>query len=117
MGKPYTLTAQFILEMYPPTKTDTLALTVKWCVKQIDGQTASNLIGNFLHSLDAGAIEVVLVPSCLDEQVGLDVPLHLFHARNKVVVSPVYLSLTRLTCRVCREGLVSSQKIRQELLF
>ena len=53
-------------------------------------------INYFLHSLDTGAIEVVLVPSSLDEQVGLDVPLHLLHG-HKVVVPPVHLPLTRLT--------------------
>ena len=95
--------------MYPLPNQNRYTSRMKWCVRQIDEQTASNLVGNFLHGLDAGAIEVVLVPSCLDEQVGLNVPLHLFHAGDKVVVSPVYLSLTRLTCRVCREGSVSGQ--------
>ena len=73
--------------------------------RQADRQTkrrlSTHLIGYLLHSLDTGAIEIVLVPSGLDEQVGLDVPLHLLHAGHKVVVPPVHLPLTRLTSCVC----------------
>ena len=68
---------------------------------QTKRRLSTHLIGYLLHSLDTGAIEIVLVPSGLDEQVGLDVPLHLLHAGHKVVVPPVHLPLTRLTSCVC----------------
>ena len=61
------------------------------------------LLSNFLHSTNRCAIEVVLVVSSLNEEVGLDVFLHLFHTRHKVVVSPVGLPITRLTGCVWRE--------------
>ena len=50
-------------------------------------------MGNLLHGLDAGAVEVLFEPAGLNEQVCLDVPLHLLHAGDKVVVSSVDLTL------------------------
>ena len=71
------------------------------CIPTYTQDTVLALIGYLLHSLDTGAIEVVLVPSGFNEQVGLDVPLHLLHAGHKVVVPPVHLPITRLTSCVC----------------
>jgi len=89
--------------MYPLPNQNRYINRVKWCVRQIDEQTASNLVGNLLHGLDAGAIEVV--------------SLHLFHAGDKSAVFPVYFSLTKLTCRVCREGSLGFKDQTGILLF
>lgn len=37
-----------------------------------------HLLGHLSHALHRRPVQVVVVLSCLDEPVGLDVPLHLF---------------------------------------
>ena len=61
----------------------------------------THLICYFLHSFDAGSIQVVLVSTSLNKQVSLNVLLHLFHWINKVIVTSIDFSFTRFTCCVC----------------
>ena len=51
------------------------------------------LEGDVFDGLDAGPVEVVVVLPRLDEEVRLDVGLHLLDAGDKVVVSAVHLVL------------------------
>jgi len=54
----------------------------------------NNLLGDFFHRMNAGAIEIVVKLAGLDEQMVLDVLFHLFSCRHKVVVSAVHLVFT-----------------------
>ena len=58
------------------------------------------LLSDLLDCTDGGAIQVVLVASGLNEEVGLNVLLHLLHTRHEMIVSSVDLSLSRLTSSV-----------------
>ena len=60
------------------------------------------LISHFLYSFYTCSIQVVLVSTSLYEQVGLYILLHLLNRLNKVVIPAINLSLTRLTCGICR---------------
>ena len=55
---------------------------------------STNLLGHLLDSPYGGAVEVLLVASSLDEEMGLDVFLHLLHTGDKVVVPPVHFSFS-----------------------
>lgn len=55
----------------------------------VRGQT--HLLSDLSDRLDAGSIQVVVVLSCLDEVVVLNVLLHLLPGHHKVVVSAVHL--------------------------
>ena len=52
------------------------------------------------HRLHGGAVEVFVVLAGLDEEVALDVALHLLHRGHKVVVAPVHLVLAPRPRRV-----------------
>ena len=67
------------------------------------------LLSNLLDCTDGGAIQVVLVASGLNEEVGLNVLLHLLHTRHEMIVSSVDLSLSRLTSSVCGGEVEGSQ--------
>ena len=74
-----------------------------------------HLVGNLLYGLDAGAIEVVLVAAGLDEEVGLNVALHLLHAEDKVVVSAVYFPFTSLAGGVWWGRAVSKSSVGKHM--
>ena len=64
----------------------------------------THLASNLLYGCDASTIEVVLEPAGLNEQVCPDVPLHLLHTRDKVIVSSVDFTLSGRAGSVWREG-------------
>lgn len=51
----------------------------------------THLLGHLPDALNAGAVQVAVVLARLDEPMALDVFLHLFPRRHKVIVSPVHL--------------------------
>jgi len=67
-------------------------LNVKW--------RNSNLLSHFFHRLNAGAIEIVVKLSGLNEQVVLYVLFHLFAGRHEVIVAAILLILTPRSCCV-----------------
>ena len=60
--------------------------------------------GDVDHRLYGGAVEVVVVLSGLDEEVRLDVALHLLHGGHEVVVAPVHLVVATGPRRVRHAG-------------
>ena len=55
------------------------------------------LLCNVAHCPDAGPVEIVLVATSFDEEVGLNVAFHLLNGGDKVVVSPVNFTRARST--------------------
>lgn len=53
--------------------------------------TVLALLRHLAHTRHRSAIQIVIVLASLDEQVVLDVPLHLLPRRHKVVVPTVHL--------------------------
>ena len=51
----------------------------------------TDLLGDFADRLDAGAVQVSVVLSGLDELMTLNVPLHLLTRHDEVVVATVHL--------------------------
>lgn len=49
------------------------------------------LLGHLSDRLDAGTVQVVVVLSCLDELVVLDVFFHLLSGHHEVIISAVHL--------------------------
>lgn len=62
----------------------------------------THLLSHLAHTLDTGAVQVAVVLARLDEPMALDVLLHLFPRRHKVIVPPVYLILPLGPCGVCQ---------------
>ena len=47
-------------------------------------------VDNIIDALNTGAIEIAVVFTSLDEQVGLHVTLHLVDERHKMIISTIY---------------------------
>lgn len=82
---------------------------------------AAHLLSDLADTLDAGAVQVTVVLSRLDEPMALDVFLHLFPWRHKVVVPPIHLILPlgpRGICRARNKAIKESRTAtrRSELL-
>lgn len=63
---------------------------------------AAHLLGHLADTLDTGAVQVTVVLARLDKPMALDVLLHLFPRRHKVIVPPIHLILSLGPCGVCQ---------------
>lgn len=61
------------------------------------------LLCHFSHRLHAGSVQVAVVLAGLNELVRLNVLLHFFPGRHKVVIPAIYLILPLGPCRICQE--------------
>lgn len=59
--------------------------------KSAVGVCVPHLLGHLAHTLHAGAVQVAVVLARLNEPMALNVFLHLFSWRHKVIVSPIHL--------------------------
>lgn len=69
-----------------------------------DGCRRSYLLCHLSHGLDAGPIQVAVVLAGLNELVRLNVLLHFFPGRHKVVIPAIYLILPLGPCRMGNTG-------------
>ena len=62
----------------------------------------AHLFSHLTDTLYTGTIQMTIVLARLDEPMALDVLLHLFPWRNKVIVPPIHLVLPLGPCGVCQ---------------
>lgn len=62
----------------------------------------AHLLSHLADALDTGAIQVTVVLARLDEPMALNVLLHLFSRRHKVVVPTIHLIFPLGPCGVCQ---------------
>ena len=100
-----------------PTQTQT-HISLNTCPHNIHSthaHTHTHLVSHLLDGSDGGAVQVVLVAAGLDEEMGLNVLLHLLHTCHEMVVPSVRLSLSWTTGGVWRETVCVyvSERVRE----
>lgn len=70
----------------------------------------AHLLRHLFDGGHAGAVQIIIVDPGLNEQVVLDVLLHLLPGGDKMVVPPVFLMWSLLSRRVCLQNTQDTSK-------